>query len=468
MNIRHCGWAIGLFISLVIVTGCASHTQYRTNPAVCPGQGAECDTYAIHPFGNPSNPAYLLSFIEFDDQGHLWDRKQLNAITEHLSHEVNSRDLIMVVYAHGWKHSAKPGDLNTDRFREVLAKLAEDEKVVSEKSCKLKETCKPARLIAGVYLGWRGGSVPIPVVENLTFWERKNTAAKVGHGDVTEVLSRLEQLRKDHESTCPTDQTQCSDTRLVIVGHSFGGLVVHTALNQILGSRFVSTTAPAGTQGDVGYFGNLVVLINPAFEAQQFSGLSDISAERGTYFPSQLPVMAILTSEADYATRYSFNAGRRLSTVFEKTRDYSRKNAVTGSMESISEYQANVTAVGHFDPFRTHNLYPTQKMPGADKIYSLSGNESVQSALNASARWERDVPGSMINFGSLTLERTSSSAGRNPFLVIRVDKDLIKNHGDISDERIVDFLRQLVLINTTNAAQRKELNKAFGIPEIQE
>ena len=33
--------------------------------------------------------------------------------------------------------------------------------------------------------------------------------------------------------------------------------------------------------------------INPAFEAELFSSLSDMSLERATYFESQLPVLAV-------------------------------------------------------------------------------------------------------------------------------------------------------------------------------
>ncbi len=215
----------------------------------------------------------------------------------------------------------------------------------------------PPREVAGVYLGWRGGSVTVPLLENLTFWDRKNTAQKVGHGGVTEVLSRLELIKQDKESTDPGH----SRTRLVVVGHSFGGAVVSTALAQVLESRFVQTIGPAGVQSDVAGFADLVVLINPAFEAMQFSPLSDMATERGTYFASQLPVVLELTSEADYATRYAFPAGRWLSTRFEKTRDRTRWNAVTRQQETIDESDANITAVGHFPPYRTHRLYPHQR-----------------------------------------------------------------------------------------------------------
>jgi hypothetical protein len=31
-------------------------------------------------------------------------------------------------------------------------------------------------------------------------------------------------------------------------------------------------------------------------------------------------------------------------------------------METISEHDANITAVGHFEPYRTHRLYPNPRM----------------------------------------------------------------------------------------------------------
>lgn len=456
MNSCHLRRPMHLLILIGMLSGCASHMQHRTQYELCrspaSASSSTCDSHAIQHVPATDGAGYLLSFIEFDDQGHLWDRKQMKSVIDLLNTEAANKDLLMLVFVHGWKHSAAPQDGNIETFRKVLAHLSEDEHFMS------RQSGLPARQVAGVYLGWRGGSVTIPVLENLTFWDRKNTAEKVGHHGVTEVLARLEQIKRDKAAL----QKGRSETRLVIVGHSFGGLVVHTALAQILGSRFVRTTGPPGTQGDVEGFGNLVVLINPAFEAQPFSSASDMSAERGTYFRSQLPVMAILTSEADYATRYAFPAGRRLSTLFEKTSDTTRWNATSQQDEIISESEANVTAIGHFEPFRTHKLYPPQAASRGG-VAELSSSERISSALTAASKWMDDSPGSTIPFAGLTLERTVTSAGRNPYLVIRVDKTLITDHNDIDDRRIIDFVKQLVLITTVSEEQKGLMYKALDI-----
>lgn len=324
-----------------LLAGCAPHMPYRTNYDFCvnPQSTAhDCDAHSIQQLPVAQGANYLLGFIEFDDQGQLWDRRQMKSVVDKFYTEAASKELLIVVFVHGWKHGAKPGDGNIDTFRNVLARLSQDEKRISEMSG------HPARQVAGVYLGWRGESLSIPVINNLTFWDRKNTAEKVGNGGVTEVLNRLEQLKLDKDSTLPGKST----TKLIVIGHSFGGAIVHNALAQILESRFIQTIGPDGRQGDVRGFGNLVVLINPAFEAEQFTPLSDMSTERGSYFDSQLPVIAILTSEADYATRFAFPAGRRLSTIFENTHASLRYNAVTRQQETVSQDSANVAAVGHF------------------------------------------------------------------------------------------------------------------------
>jgi hypothetical protein len=440
-------------LTVLAVTACAPFQQYRTvYPEVCvspmPAPSAECESHALQQLPDANGNRYLLGFIEFDDQGQLWDRRQMTDVVGKLAGEAGTKELLMVVFVHGWKHSAAPGDGNIETFRKVLAQLSAAETRIA------RLTGTAPREVAGVYLGWRGGSVTVPLLEDMTFWERKNTAQKVGHGGVTEVLSRLELIKQDKESTEPGH----SRTRLVVVGHSFGGAVVSTALAQILENRFVQTVGPAGIQSDVAGFADLVVLINPAFEAMQFSPLSDMATERGSYFASQLPVVLELTSEADYATRYAFPAGRWLSTRFEKTRERTRWNAVTRQQETIAESKANVTAVGHFQPYVTHRLYPLGDRKPA-QVKALSADDSMRLFAQTSADWAHDQPGSKIPFGDVMLERTLTSAGRNPYLLTYVDKRLITDHNDIDDPRIIEFIKQLILISTQSPEQAKAIRR---------
>lgn len=448
-------WITVVLVAAFGLAGCTPHEIYRANTELCPTSrpDAECRDRALQEISDPARPdaRYLLGFVEFDDQGQVFDRGQMNDVVTQLDMRSGKRDLLMVVFVHGWKHSAAPNDGNIDTFRQELARLSELEAALSRK------TGEPAREVCGVYLGWRGGSLTLPGVQELTFWDRKNTAHKVGHGGVTEVVSRLEQIRKTKDAIAQAEQNNPrarSRTRLVVVGHSFGGAVVYSALSQVLVTGFVDTVGPDGTVSDVRGFGNLVVLINPAFEAVRFAPLSDMANERGSYFTSQLPVIAVLTSEADDATKRAFPVGRWFSTFFEKHRTQIRNNGATGEDEAIDQRQANITAVGHFEPYRTHWL---RAAAGSDA--ATAGRASVKASLDrfaeVSGRWENDAPGSVIEFEGSTLERTKNSVGRNPYLVVRVDRQLINDHNHINDARITSFIRQLILL----AGQSEDLQK---------
>ncbi|MCP3919384.1 MAG: alpha/beta fold hydrolase [bacterium] len=414
-------------------TSCIAHEQYRKDYTVCTSAepADECGASALHGHESAGGKKdFFLGFIEFDDQGALWDRDQASAVIDHLLVASGQEELLLVVFVHGWKHSAAPGDENIKLFRDNLARLSKIESRVA------KMTGAPERKVAGVYLGWRGGSVSLSGLEQLTFWDRKSTAHTVGHGDVVEVLGRLEQVRDVAHGI-----DEGSRTRLVVIGHSFGGAVVYSALAQILQERFLETTKQGTASRATRGFGDLVVLINPAFEAQRYSSLSDMSTDRGDYSGDQLPVLAILTSEGDAATRVAFPVGRFFSTLFEKERIVERPNGYYGETELIDQGAANVRAVGHFAPYRTHTLEPDSSVPLDDQAASIA-------FLDVSEAWENDRAGETITFPGTVLERSETSAPRSPYLVIRVSDEIIPDHSDIDDERVVLFLSQLILLSS--------------------
>ena len=433
-----------LLVPILLLTACISHQQYRNDYSLCISAVPEtdCQSSALQEYRNPAieGQEYLLGFVEFDDQGQLWDRDQMREVLDQLAVESVNQDLLMVVFAHGWKHSAKAGDDNIEKFRGTLKHLSAMESAIS------KNSGTAPRKVAGVYLGWRGGSVSVPLLKELTFWDRKNAAHKVGYGAVTEVLSRLELLRKTKHAVARGDGEE-SDTRLVVIGHSFGGAVVYSALSEILENGFVHTHGPEGLVSNTVGFADLVVLINPAFEAIRYSSLSDMSTERATYFASQLPKLAVLTSEADYATKFAFPAGRWFSTLFEKERVVQRHNPISKQDETIDEGKANVATIGHFEAYQTHYLRASAVLTDEQQA-TFDVSTEVALFVAASDNWEQDRPGSSIVFNGSTLKRGPNSAGRNPYLNIYVDGELISNHNDIYDPRIESFVRQLILISS--------------------
>lgn len=427
-------------LCLVIAIGaCAPYIPYRTQNTLCHTNEADCSkaTLQWHAGTSTSPGDYFLGFVEFNDQGDLWQRQGMDAVINHLNTEAAARDLLIVVFVHGWHHSAEEGDGNINTFRTVLANVA-----VAEAA-----SGRTAREVAGVYVGWRGDSLALGPINNVTFWDRKNTAEKVGHGEVTELLSRIELIKRTQDSKArdaafeaksksdagskqSTEENRCgkliaagqdvtSQTKLVVIGHSFGGLVVQTSIGQILEDRAIRTKGgDYGCQLDVEGFGNLVVLINPAFEAQRYSGLHDIASHRTWFPPQQLPVEVILTSKADDATGVLFPLGRRINTVFERD-GWDKKN---------------LTAVGHYQPYITHELYKAEP--------AQPDTRPLMKAWAAGGQ-----PSKRLTIAGLTLERTQLG-DRNPYMNVSVNGDLIKNHNDIGEPQIIEFLKQMILLST--------------------
>jgi pimeloyl-ACP methyl ester carboxylesterase len=437
-RLRHSLYLHHPFISFAVIfglAGCAGNIAYRTDYSPCAGAQpvTECTVSSLEEYSDPSNPglAYTLGFVEFDDQGQLYDRRQMHALLDYLYRAAARDDLLMTVFVHGWHHNASVNDDNIAHFRQSLLMLSRLERSDA------RARGRQPRKVVGIYLGWRGESVTVPVLNVMTFYGRKEAAQTVGHGGVTELFARLEEIRDTRESV---RDGAGGANRLVVVGHSFGGAVVFSALSQILMERFVDTRGPVGTSSNVRGFGDLVILINPAFEAAQFATLSDMANERATYFPDQAPVLAILTSEADYATKYAFWAGRALSTAFDSHRSVRRLNKGSGREQEIDQGKADRNTVGHFEPYITHRLDSDRSL---DKAEMLTVLDSVRNG------WTMDAPGRDIPFRGTVLRHLDKSVTRNPYLNIEVDRKIIPGHNEIYDPRVLDFLANLIMLSTT-------------------
>ena len=56
---------------------------------------------------------YYMAFVEFDDQGWFADRRQMESLLTLLERlRQQKREVLIHVYAHGWKHNASACDTN--------------------------------------------------------------------------------------------------------------------------------------------------------------------------------------------------------------------------------------------------------------------------------------------------------------------------------------------------------------------
>ena len=407
--------------------------------------------------------AYTLHFVEFDDQGWVFDddQAQIDSAIDKIKRSLHERKrLRLFVYVHGWRHSARYDDSNVRDFRLFLNETraatrcggAEIAAVRTDSPSSIQsslERCKNGASdeeIVGIYVGWRG--LPIPdgsPLTYLTFWDRKRTADRIAQGSVRELFGRLNALAGRYpDATVTTAKTgsaasarQPSLLRTQVIGHSFGASIVFRALSQSIIDSFDHDLD--GEVTSVTRFVDRVVLINPAIEASRFEPVRSAAMKRVEYCLRATPdnlircerpayqgaVLAIFTSEGDLATKTFFPIGAILSNTFETTRSERQTTAMN-------------TTVGWDDGFRTHQLRAvtapctgassdSPHRPGADGVDRI------------------DPPGwAWCLTDSALLQHLPTSAGQptynGPFWAVRVAPQIVRDHNDIWNPRFRSVL----------------------------
>ena len=335
---------------------------------------------------------YELAIVEFDDQGRCYDRGQMDAVAERLEALAPydppqaGQDAILVVFVHGWQHNARSDDDNLTAFRALLSETVDYEKSATAPGAK-------PRPVLGVFVGWRGlsdyglGNV----VADATFWDRQAAGQRVAVGSVRELFGRLRHYRN-------RQQQRGGNPLLVIVGHSFGGMIVFSALAQ---SLIQAASAPVGQVTPE--FADLVLLVNPAVEAARYIPIYDLvtSAAFKARTTKQLPVFICAQAENDQPVGLVFPLGNAGHAITEATIGDLEKWCVTH-------------ALGFVPSFRTHRLAG----PTADKPFVLDppGTDASQSILGR-RRGERGHRRTRRNLADATppLRRKSRVSARAGF-----------------------------------------------------
>jgi hypothetical protein len=380
---------------------------------------------------------YSLAVIEFDDQGWYHNVQQRDDLNNYLDDKTD-KDLLIVVFIHGWKHNAAPEDTNLRSFRAVL------------KDARLSEDRRPTpRQILGVYLSWRGLSLSGNWFwTNASFWTRKNAAARVAVGSIREILARLRAFQKARNQASNEIETPNVGTRLIVVGHPFCGLILFTAVSEYLiesvtGRRFEGREKKRVVRP----FGDLIILINPAFEAARFQALYTAVLAQPSYPENQRPCFLAVTARNDQATGVAFPLGRWISTRLEAI----RLHALIGG-PADAQKQANLNTIGHLRWLTTHRLgalesqetSPHQAYEGRRVRSDFDAEELAFDTFNK--EWRRD--GHLMRGWKRTytegaiLEHVGGNPD-NPFWLVEATPEVVDGHNGIFRPIFLDFLRQL-------------------------
>ena len=437
-------------ILVVIALGlaaCVPHRQWRTAPAS--ETQAPVEQRFVIPTDTALNRAYSLSFVEFRNDGQPWDKRQLDAALaaiDDADRRSNHRALV-IVFLHGWKNNARENNNNVLDFRRQLNRIATD-------ACRGDiEHCG----VVGVYLAWSGDIVRREwnTLRNLSYFNRRGVAAAVATQPISDTLfAVMKQAKLTPER---------STNHTVVVGHSFGGLVLEysihdrlmelgDSLRQELGR---SSTRPGERLKSIGQFADLVVLINqaaPADEAATLLGRYRSSLQRVNILtparrdhcpagdPSQeckdlsRPLILSVSSESDLATRGVLPVAETLFPPKNHPRKLPPDLELPPGLEASKLFTATAA---HTPLLHSHKLVPCENGDCSPCLRQDKYYIPISITLPAFAPGNdqhRDQP---LRY---CVVRDFAAWNRTPYWIFRLPPAIVPDHGTIFTDRFTDFL----------------------------
>ncbi|HEY2293571.1 MAG TPA: hypothetical protein VGM86_22935 [Thermoanaerobaculia bacterium] len=437
-----------------LLTSCVANVQYRHGPK---------ESALENEPGVKLGKRVFVNVIELDEHGEFWDRKQLNfALGTIFSKQDPEVGEILVTFVHGWKNNASPENARSGNLHDFVGVL--NHLALKEESL---HPSKP-RNIVGIYIAWRGSSISTPVLKEFTFYSRMNAATRIGNSPAaTEALLYILGQARDNKRT-----------KSIVVGHSYGGLLVEKALSQPLVEAAVSqgifkTSSPAGAHrlSPVSFPADLVVLVNPAapglYARELSAALEAAHVVTGFLNPAYVcggaslhrPIIVSMTSEGDSGTGFFFPLGNSITSVFQRfdkptvnKNDSDYPPALRGEKSQHFYY---THTEGNIDELLTHRVSHSPR-PGKNQ----KEDEAVASTCPAaSCPQDGSAPASICyeRGGSrfvLTPDPKPTVDPSSIYWIMRLPKTIIADHTSIFVDPFVDMLSGL--IDATNATSYEE------------
>lgn len=453
--------AIALAIAfLAFFAGCATyrHTAYRHEAAKVP------------------YPKFDLHFVEADDEGWLWSPQQaLDAVdaVKRSSNAANTNTFVLL-FIHGWYHSAECCDGNVEALKETLDRLHAElmQPEYRESRGEAAKSAGPQRQfkLIGIYVGWRGRSLPA-FLNYFTFWGRKSAAERIGETDIREFIARLNDVYVAHTA----NENRETFLGLISIGHSFGAQVLLRATAATLEEKLEhlnpqpgylrqpDPATPPAAPVELKGIGDLVILVNPATEAAAYQRLHLLSMGV-RYTERQTPVMLTISAEDDRPRHSLFSVGRVLGELFTGKPRKSDERQREMERQALGVFGKDGRQVTHrIEPADSNVKLVTERLshvpePACDGRRTECGCDW--------GRWEkgeqwRPVPDTLsadepadlsmqtlaafdfsrrIVLGNVVLEPVTGDIPYQPLIVAEADETVIEGHSGIFTDPFLQFL----------------------------
>ena len=434
------GAVFGCLVCAIVLWSCAPYGPYHPNTADAP----------LNSVRGAADGRYKMAFIEFGDQGSALDESQRDAALSLIN---KAERPLLFVYIHGWQNDAASRD--TCRFEHFLDTLS-----------RFPEMRQHKINLIGVYIAWRGRDLTVPGADMLTFWSRKAAGGQVAAQNGC--LATISELAL---------AARAPDKKLhhcVLMGHSFGGLVLgNTISHSILDAS--SSGARNSSPWDMAIgFNSADDSISTRQLMSELDHLYKYDPARHTYvsrsggvakmatIDENRPLLILLQAENDRATGAFFPIGTGLSNLLGLRYHWSRVTVPGGNGEKISEREFETHTPGNNKYLVNYQVVPRgeatpppylqgteDRAVEANAVRNLQGrvfytsekNDGHETQYCKSSSYQ---PGEATSAEGKEVWRkweiVYTGNARIPLWVVRVPKEIISGHGGLwSDNSIALF-----------------------------
>ena len=385
---------------------------------------------------NPQNSVdtkngYKIAFIEFGEQGSYQDPTQLKNALDLIQ---KTEKPLVITYVHGWQNNVESDDVKN--FESLLTRL--------NRAPAIRDV---GFHVVGVYLGWRGKLMPVPLLKELSFWNRKAAAERLASNyDCYDAIASISEEARRHGT---------GQQYTVLLGHSFGGLIVersvaHAINAEIHGHATADRSMPA----------DLMIAVNPASDSiltrQMIAALYSRRTE------NTRPLFVSITSTGDWATGTVFPLGAGLAAV---SKGFNQVGAPGPAQRMESERMFYASTPGHNQMLVNHftrNLHETIRSPRGHLALETNLEHNLSAGVFA-------LDGASKKLDLWQLKRRGDVDV--PYWDVQVDPSIIKDHGDLWNERaeamMAAIFRMANPMLNRRAAPRATLHRAPDFRRLQ-
>jgi hypothetical protein len=374
---------LALGLSAIWLGSCTSLSPLRPNTAANPNNSVV------------AKDGYEIAFIEFGEQGSYQDPTQLKNALDLV--RVTEKPLV-ITYVHGWQNDVQSDDVA--KFESLLARLNRAPAIRAV-----------GFHLVGVYLAWRGKLTPVPVLKEISFWNRKATAERLASNyDCYDAIASISEEARKHGK---------ARNYTVLLGHSFGGLIVERSV-----AHAVNAEIHGHADSDRSMPADLMIAVNPAADSVLARQMMAALYSRKT--ENTRPLFVSMTSTADWATGTFFPIGTGLASV---SKGFNKVQVPGPGNLPESERNFYTSTPGHNGKLINRATLDLHKT-----INSPRGHPALETNL------EHNLVGDVFTLdganGKLDLWQIKRIGGVDvPYWDVKVDASIIANHGDLWNER---------------------------------